>query len=329
MPSQSNSADVPKALGPIRNPYARRRERRGAAGKPAPLTAKMAKAEPAAAKPAAAAKVDERPRATEEVKAEQKPTSKESTPVPSGGKKPAPKRGASGGIMQSFAKAASKPKKAAVSKAAAVSAVEDSSMQALSDDGEDDFVAMPEPKEENEATRKSRKERQEELKRMMEESSEDEEPEKEDTPMEEPEEEPAAPEPEEKADPEPTEVISSTGDGRRRGKRRVKKKKTVMDEQGYLGTSCLHCLNSEAVLIHLQSLSWKMGTSLSRKTNLCPPQKRSRKLRHNLRSRRGRRQRDRATSCHSSARSSTVHPQLRALYCTCEPWKKVGAVLPR
>lgn len=98
-------------------------------------------------------------------------------------------------------------------------------------------MAMPEPKEETDAARKSRKDRQDALKRMMEESSEDEEPEKEDTPMEDAEEEEPAPKPEEKEDAEPAEVVSSTGDGRRRGKRQVMKKKTVMDEQGYLGMS--------------------------------------------------------------------------------------------
>ena len=135
--------------------------------------------------------------------------------------------------MQSFAKAASKPKKEKPSQPAAPSAAEDSSMQVLSDDGEDDSAPMPEPKE-SDAARKSRKDRQEELRRMMEEDSE-EEPEKEDTPMEEPEEETPVPEPEKQEEPEPAEVVSSTGDGRRRGKRRVMKKKTVMDEQGYLG----------------------------------------------------------------------------------------------
>lgn len=115
-------------------------------------------------------------------------------------------------------------------------AAEDTSMQ-LSDDGEDDSAPVSEPKNESEATGKSRKDRQAELRRMMEEDSEDEvEPEKEDTPMEEPEEEAPLPEPEQKEEePEPAEVISSTGDGRRRGKRRVMKKKTVMDDQGYLG----------------------------------------------------------------------------------------------
>lgn len=139
--------------------------------------------------------------------------------------------------MQSFAKAASKPKKANTSQSVTPTAPDDSSMQALSDDGEDESIAMPELKGESDAARKSRKQRQEDLKRMMEESSEDEEPEKEDTPIEEPEEEPPAPEPETKEDTEPAEVISSTANGRRRGKRRVMKKKTVMDDQGYLGKS--------------------------------------------------------------------------------------------
>lgn len=153
--------------------------------------------------------------------------------------------------MQSFAKAASKPKKANTPQPTTASATEDSSMPALSDDGEDDSMAMPEPTGESETARKSRKERQEELKRMMEESSEDEEPEKEDTPMEEPEDELPMPEPEENADPKPAEVISSTGDGRRRGKRRVMKKKTVMDEQGYLGTSYPHRSKFDVLLTRL------------------------------------------------------------------------------
>lgn len=137
--------------------------------------------------------------------------------------------------MQSFAKAASKPKKASTPQAAAPSVADDTPMQELSDDGEDDSVA--EPKKEDDTARKTRKDRQDELKRMMEEDSEDEEPGKEDTPMEEPEEEIPAPEPEKEEKPEPAEVISSASNGRRRGKRRVTKKKTVMDDQGYLGKS--------------------------------------------------------------------------------------------
>lgn len=142
--------------------------------------------------------------------------------------------------MQSFAKAAAMPKKASTPKPATPSAPEDDIRDlALSDDGEDDSAAMPEPKIEpdqaTETTSKRTKARQD-LKRMMEESSEDEESEKEDTPMVEAEEPPAPEEAEEKKEvAEPAEVVSSMGDGRRRGKRQIMKKKTVMDDQGYLG----------------------------------------------------------------------------------------------
>ncbi|KAK7748920.1 CDC27 protein [Cytospora paraplurivora] len=238
VPTDDGSVDPPKPLGAIHNPYVRRRERRGLAQKPVAPPSKPSNAKPPAAKHASATEPAPAAKAKEEAKADQKPTVKESTPVPSGANKPAPapKRGASGGIMQSFAKAASMPKKRkTTSQTAASSAVEDSSTQALSDDGEDDSAPAPEPQHESEATRKSRKERQEELRRMMEEDSEDDEPEKEDTPIDELEEEAPAPEPEKKEEPEPAEVISNTADGRRRGKRRVMKKKTVMDDQGYLG----------------------------------------------------------------------------------------------
>ncbi|ROW08048.1 hypothetical protein VPNG_06103 [Cytospora leucostoma] len=239
MPADDGSVDPPKPLGAIHNPYVRRRERRGLAQKPVAPPSKPSNAKPPAAKHVSATEPAPAAKTKEETKADQKASVKESTPVPSGANKPAPapKRGASGGIMQSFAKAASMPKKQkTTSQTAASSAVEVSSTQALSDDGEDDSAPAPEPQHESEATRKSRKERQEELRRMMEEDSEDDQPEKEDTPMDEPEEEAPAPEPEKKEEPEPAEVISSTGNGRRRGKRRVMKKKTVMDDQGYLVT---------------------------------------------------------------------------------------------
>lgn len=231
-------------LRPLRNPHVRRRERRSAGLKTAPAPDPV-KPKPATVKAAPAAKVKEEPKieskaSSKESKPDSKPTSKESTPVPSGTKKAAPKRGAPGGIMQSFAKAAAMPKKTPKPPAP-----EEADIQglALSDDGEDDDAAMPEPKskaelepdQETEGARKSRNARQEALKRMMEDSSEEEEePEKEDTPMEEAD-EPSVPEEEKKEDAEPAEVVSSAGNGRRRGKRQVMKKKTVMDEQGYLG----------------------------------------------------------------------------------------------
>jgi len=89
--------------------------------------------------------------------------------------------------------------------------------------------------------RKSKKERDEELRDMMEGDDEDEpmtnvvEEESEDEGEDEdPESEPlAAEEPgEKKPRPEPTPVVSG---GRRRGRRRVMKKRTMKDEEGYLG----------------------------------------------------------------------------------------------
>ncbi|KAI6084874.1 DNA polymerase subunit Cdc27 [Hypoxylon rubiginosum] len=147
------------------------------------------------------------------------------------------RQGSSGGIGQMFAKAAAKPKKPAakISNTVASSAAEEDQKMAMSDDGEDDTEPMPEVKEESSSARQSRINRQAELRRMMEESDE-EEPEKPESPAEEPmEEDEPLPEPEPKAE-EPAEVISSTGDGRRRGRRRVTRKKQVMDDNGYLVT---------------------------------------------------------------------------------------------
>ncbi|KAJ9149074.1 DNA polymerase delta subunit 3 [Pleurostoma richardsiae] len=216
-----------KIFGSIISPYVRRRERKGAAS---------------AAQPAATAKIKDEPKVKEE--AAPTPPGKEAAASAASSaassavtKKSTPglKRGGSGGIMQSFAKAAAMPKKPKSSQPATPSAAEDSgSMQALSDDGEDDSTAMPEPQEETATARNRRKEREAELRRMMEED--DEEPEETpDTPMEEPEEEPPA-EPEPEKEPEPAEVVSSTGDGRKRGKRRVMRKKQILDDQGYLVT---------------------------------------------------------------------------------------------
>ncbi|KAG8168012.1 hypothetical protein KVR01_003701 [Diaporthe batatas] len=230
--AEDSSADRQHSLGPIRNPYVWRKERQGTVPKPSVAASKAPDTKPNASKQAPAARI----KAKEEAVTEQKPGSKESTPVPSGSKKPPPamKRGASGGIMQSFAKAASQPKKASTPQPTAASAADDSPMQELSDDGEDDTVV--EPKVEDDTAHKARKDRQEALKRMMEEESEDDEPDEEDTPMEEPEEKTPEPEPVKEERSEPAEHISSSSNGRRRGKRRVMKKKTVMDDQGYLVT---------------------------------------------------------------------------------------------
>ncbi|XXG95107.1 hypothetical protein Hte_001367 [Hypoxylon texense] len=238
----STAGTVPaasKVFGSIISPNVHRRERRGQASKP---VASIPKVE---AKPQIKQEVKQEDKAAtvkEEPKVAAQPNVKglaSSAPV----KKPAAtatlkRQGSSGGIGQMFAKAAAKPKKPAVRVADSVAspAAEKDEKMAMSDDGEDDTEPMPEAKQESSSSRRARLDRQAELRRMMDESDEEDEPEKAESPPEEPmEEEAPPPEPEPKAE-EPAEIVSSTGDGRRRGRRRVTRKKQVMDDKGYLVT---------------------------------------------------------------------------------------------
>lgn len=230
-----DSAGSGKVYGMIANPGVRRRERKGGMSKAAP-PATVVKAEPKVQ-----AKQEPRVAVKEESKAAKSAPAKDAKgPVAATAKNaanaPALKRqGSSGGISQMFAKAAAKPKKPAARTTSNTPPVVDTPSPALSDDGEDDSEMpdfVPDPK----ATQ-ARKSRQDELRRMMEESDEEVES-KPATPAEEPveeEEEEAPTELEAKADEGPAEVVSSTSDGRKRGKRRVTKKVTKMDDQGYLG----------------------------------------------------------------------------------------------
>jgi DNA polymerase delta subunit 3 len=235
--------DAAKTLdtyGTIANPQARRKDRKGRpsvpVSAPAPSAPKAVKQETQSITP--------KPSQAEKVKQEAKEApSVDSTPSSSAGKKPPAslKRGASGGIMQSFARAAAKPPKP---KPEPKAKEEDTSM-ALSDDGEADEEDLPTSKSiDLEELKRTRKEREEQLMRMME-DPEDEakgEPKKEDEQSDEEMEEASEPEPEPEPEPEqpkedkePAEVISNSGDGRRRGKRRVMKKKRILDDQGYMG----------------------------------------------------------------------------------------------
>jgi DNA polymerase delta subunit 3 len=151
---------------------------------------------------------------------------------------PALKRGGSAGsgIMQAFGKAAAAKAKKAETAQPTTPSGDDSSMHPLSDDGEDDTEMVPKPTVREGPARKSKKEREEDLRRMMEEEEDEgeEADEKADTEIEEPVEEPPA----EEAEPEreePSEIVSVGGDGRRRGRRRVMRKKQILDDQGYLG----------------------------------------------------------------------------------------------
>lgn len=239
----SSTSDIYRQNGPIlatnkygviTNPSVRRRD-------PAARHAPSAVGAP---KPVKQEKVAEKPAPAPKVKQEVvEKSSANPTPSSSSGKGPAPvaKRGGAGGIMQSFAKAASKPPpkpKQPVKK-------EDTSVAALSDDGEADDADMPSSRKAYtaapDAARKSKKEREENLRRMMDEDDDDDVDEKDDEPDDEemddaPEPEPE-PEPEAKPKEEPAEVISSSENGRRRGKRRIMKKKRILDDQGYMGKS--------------------------------------------------------------------------------------------
>ncbi|KAF5504921.1 DNA polymerase delta subunit 3 [Colletotrichum siamense] len=235
--SGDDSISMLETYGSITNPNVRKRDRKGKpVPTPAPVasTAKPVKKEPSppTAKPAADKKAEE------SVKKEAKPAAKESPFSMAAGKKgaapPPLKKSGSSGIMGSFAKAAAKA--ASKPKEAPKKAPPVNDSPALSDDGEDDDEDIPAAKPSSDG-RKSRKEREADLKRMMEEESEEEEEpeEKEEEPEDEPMEEPE-PEPEAKKEPEQSEVVASSGDGRRRGKRKVMKKKQIMDDEGYLVT---------------------------------------------------------------------------------------------
>ncbi|KAK0672758.1 putative DNA polymerase subunit delta-3 [Cercophora samala] len=215
----------------ITNPNVRTRERKG-------LGPKTATAATAAVKqqPKSAPKVkEEEPKPVEEPKPAvktEKPT-KATTSAPA--KKPAPAK--SSGIMAAFSKAASLPKKEKPSKPASP-AVTETNTPALSDE-DDDEEEMPQPKARAKPGFKTKKQREEDLRRMMEEEDDEEE-----APASERAESPEEPEPEpmevEEEAPEPVkeekEVVETTSNGRRRGKRRVMRKKQIMDEQGYLVT---------------------------------------------------------------------------------------------
>jgi DNA polymerase delta subunit 3 len=215
--------------GMIRNPYVKRRLRKGRAIKSAapPIAPKATQQKPGAAKP----------NMFEKIKQEGSETPNENQTPSSSAKKPATilslKKTSSGDIMQSFAKASAKA--ASQPRSAKPKPSEQNSVDALSDDGEDDSEAIPATKEAG-IGRKSRKEREAELRRMMEEDDDDDDDEPESKPAS-PAEEPmeVEPEPAPEPEPEPTETLSSSADGRKRGKRKVMKKKQKMDDQGYLG----------------------------------------------------------------------------------------------
>ncbi|KAH8681762.1 DNA polymerase subunit Cdc27 [Xylariales sp. PMI_506] len=217
--------------GTVSNPGVRRRARKGGLPKTVP-TILATKAEPT---PQPKQKQETKPLIKEEPKTGVSTSAPKGTVAKKVAAAPSLKRqGSSGGIGQMFAKAAAKPKKPANELKSNTASVPDEPGPVLSDEGEDDDSEMPEAKPDPEAIN-ARKNRQAELRKMMEESDEEEEPE---VKAEEAFHEDEPPEPEQPAVEEqgPAEIVSSTGDGRKRGRRRVTKKKQIMDEQGYLVT---------------------------------------------------------------------------------------------
>ncbi|KAJ4323197.1 CDC27 protein [Fusarium piperis] len=246
-PKGEDASAASKKYGIISNPQARKRDRKGHTQAAPPANSQAIKRESASSKPAPAAKVKDESLTAKTEAAETKPakkepsapSSKESTPAPSGSKKPAAKKGMAGSIMQSFAKAAARPPKPKPAPKE-----EDTSM-ALSDDGEADdsdiVASKSQPAVDAEEVRRKRQEREDALRKMMEDDDEDDNKEDSDKAEEQEDEEmeeapEPEPEPEEPKEKKPAEVISSTGDGRRRGKRRVMKKKRILDDQGYMVT---------------------------------------------------------------------------------------------
>jgi DNA polymerase delta subunit 3 len=165
----------------------------------------------------------------------------------------------SSSIFKSFAKATPKAKTEDYENSAAASGLnsafpsglEDEPMKDVSDDEEDSYVPPPQPatKDLVASSRKARKEREEALKKMMEEEDSEDEP----VAKAYKDEFPSAIEP-----PEPKETME-VSNGRRRGRRRVMKKKTVKDNEGYLGK---FSISPKTRFKLLTSLSHKRRSSL-------------------------------------------------------------------
>ncbi|TLD11821.1 DNA polymerase delta subunit 3-like [Venturia nashicola] len=232
-----------KQYGTIQNPNVKRRTQK----RPPPAPAPVAKETIAKAKPTPALEKQASKASNESV-----PNSAKATPVPEKNAdasnkqtatKPTTNRRQASDIFKSFAKGANKAKKpastessAAPSPAPGTSVKEDESMGGMSDDDPDDPVDDEELAVDA-VSGKLKKDREADLKAMMDVDDEPMEDADEgvsqgaiDTPKESEAEESQATQQE-----EPKETVT-VENGRRRGRRRVMKKKTVKDEEGYLVT---------------------------------------------------------------------------------------------
>lgn len=236
-----------KQYGAIQNPNVKRRTQK----RPPPQLTQETKPKVAPTKAPALEK-----QATK-ASNESEPDSAKATPVPEKdtdaskkktATKPVTTKRQASDIFKSFAKGANKPKKAAstessVAPSPAPAPVEDEPMGGMSDDNADDPVEDEEV-EAAAGTGKTKKDRQAELEAMMDAEDEPMEDAAEgasDEALDAPKDEVAEEVEEKKEEEEPKETMT-VENGRRRGRRRVMKKKTVKDEEGYLGKDLFRML---------------------------------------------------------------------------------------
>lgn len=159
------------------------------------------------------------------------------------------------------------------------------------DEGEDGDVFANSGEDKNTSTRESRKEREARLKQMMEDDdgrciglyhgytdpyTDEEMPDAESAEEQEAELEPEPePEPEPEAKPEPEEPKHevTVSNGRRRGKRKVMKKKTKKDEEGYLGEYSFCVRPAQYLLTDSVTVEEPVWESFSEDEPAAPPKK--------------------------------------------------------
>ncbi|KAI9756049.1 MAG: hypothetical protein M4579_004019 [Chaenotheca gracillima] len=237
---------VGQTYGTIQNPNVKRRTGRRPPPTMHPRTATAGTAKPLSTKSKVDSKDDSSnstPISTQqEGFIEDSKSSKESLERPKNvqnTKKPQMKRDSSD-IFKSFAKTRPQPKRQSAGMTGSQSGEktpgEDEPMKEASEDEQEQDIAMLKSKSDRDNGKQSKSQREEQLKQMME---------QEDEPMEDEPSQPAedsqdsanpidAPmETEPETSQQPTVAISG---GRRRGRRKVTKKKTVKDEEGYLVT---------------------------------------------------------------------------------------------
>lgn len=300
-----------KQYGTIRDPNCRRRTQ-----KRPPTVASAPSAKEPATKPEPVPALEKQ---STKASNESEPSSAKATPVPEKdtdaskkktATKPVTTKRQPSDIFKSFAKGANKKKAASTESSAAPSpapapaAAEDESMGGMSDDDIDN-AAEDEEIQVDAGTGKSKKDREADLKAMMDAEDEPMEDAAEgasDEAIETPKEE-TIDAPEEAKVEEPKETMT-VENGRRRGKRRVMKKKTVKDDEGYLGESLLITISEDHNANTQQSHERRQPGNRSQRKS--PLQRRPNPLLHlppKETQRRALRNPDRVASCLSLAKS--------------------------